>query len=218
MFMVMKTKFIYQNILKSVVGVVKSCKVHGRPGMATFGIWITYLCLVLLQVPKKFGLVQIFCAKPKIDLHVVQVPNFLCLTNRWILIGKFSYCAGTKCNSIFGLAQNTWTGQKTFWDKASVWLVAKFLKIGDLFFGFFWNQVLMWWAAQSGRFSTGTKLAPSWPGGNYKFITKNLEISTSERSSSSHLLTIPESTNHKFCFRNFLCSVFLQGRSFLLRS
>ena len=31
------------------------------------------LCLVLLQVPKWFGLVQIFCAKPKIYLHIVAV-------------------------------------------------------------------------------------------------------------------------------------------------
>ena len=33
------------------------------------------------------------------------------------------------------------------------------------------------------------------------------------RSSSSHVFTIPESTNHKF----FICFVFLQGRGFLLR-
>ena len=36
----------------------------------------------------------------------------------------------------------------------------------------------------------------------------------SQRSSSSHLFTIPESTNS----RNFRCFGFLQGRSFLLRS
>ena len=35
-----------------------------------------YLCLVLLQVPKDFGLVQIFFARSKIDSHMVQVPNF----------------------------------------------------------------------------------------------------------------------------------------------
>ena len=34
-------------------------------------------CLVLLQVPKCFGLVQIFCARPKIYLHIVAVSNIL---------------------------------------------------------------------------------------------------------------------------------------------
>ena len=41
-----------------------------------------YFCLVLLQVPKCFGLVQIFCARPKIYLHIVAVTNFLCQTKR----------------------------------------------------------------------------------------------------------------------------------------
>ena len=31
--------------------------------------------LVLFQVPKCFGLVQIFCARPKIYLHIVVVTN-----------------------------------------------------------------------------------------------------------------------------------------------
>ena len=53
-------------------------------------------CLVLLQIPKVFGLVQFFCVRAKIDLRIVQVPNFLCKTKRWILFSKFSYCAGTK--------------------------------------------------------------------------------------------------------------------------
>ena len=35
----------------------------------------SYLCLVLLQVPKCFGLVQIFFSKPKIYLHIVGVTN-----------------------------------------------------------------------------------------------------------------------------------------------
>jgi hypothetical protein len=38
------------------------------------------LCLVLLQVPKCFGLVQIFCARQKIYLHIVAVTNILCQT------------------------------------------------------------------------------------------------------------------------------------------
>ena len=35
-----------------------------------------HLCLVLLQIPKCFGLVQIFCATPKIYLHIVAVGTF----------------------------------------------------------------------------------------------------------------------------------------------
>ena len=35
--------------------------------------WV--LCLVLLQVPKYFVLLQIFCATPKMYLHIVAVTN-----------------------------------------------------------------------------------------------------------------------------------------------
>ena len=38
--------------------------------------------LVLLQVPKCFELVQIFCARPKIYLHIVAVTNILCHTQK----------------------------------------------------------------------------------------------------------------------------------------
>ena len=38
--------------------------------------------LVLLQVPKCFVQVQIFCAKPKMYLHIVAVTNILCQTKR----------------------------------------------------------------------------------------------------------------------------------------
>ena len=55
-----------------------------------------HYCLVLLKVTKCFGLVQIFCARPKINLHIVPVPNFLCKTKRWFPFDKFSYCASTK--------------------------------------------------------------------------------------------------------------------------
>ena len=41
-----------------------------------------FICLVLLQVPKCFALVQIFCARPKIYLHIVAVTNILCQTKR----------------------------------------------------------------------------------------------------------------------------------------
>ena len=43
---------------------------------------VSDLCLVLLQVPKCFGLVQIFCARPKIYLHIVAVTNISCQTKR----------------------------------------------------------------------------------------------------------------------------------------
>jgi hypothetical protein len=41
-----------------------------------------YFCLVLLPVPKHFGLVQMFCAIPETDLHIAPVLNFLCQTER----------------------------------------------------------------------------------------------------------------------------------------
>ena len=48
--------------------------------------------------PKCFGTVQIFCSRPKVELHLVPLQN---------------NCAGTKteftkCKSSFGLAQNFW--------------------------------------------------------------------------------------------------------------
>ena len=69
--------------------------------------------LFLLQVPKCFGLVQIFCATPNIDFHIVPFPTYLCQTKRRFPFSKFGFCASTnffwnstKCYSIFGLAQN----------------------------------------------------------------------------------------------------------------
>ena len=41
------------------------------------------LCLILLGVPKYFGLVQIFCARSKIDFHIVLIPNSWCQTKSW---------------------------------------------------------------------------------------------------------------------------------------
>ena len=46
--------------------------------------------------PKMFWLVQMFCARPIIDLHIVPVPNLLCQTKRWFPFSKFVFCAGTK--------------------------------------------------------------------------------------------------------------------------
>ena len=39
-------------------------------------------CLILLQVPNYFGLVQIFWTRTKICIHFVPVPNILCCTKR----------------------------------------------------------------------------------------------------------------------------------------
>ena len=54
------------------------------------------LCLVHLQVPKCFMLVQIFWASPKIYLHIVPVTNILCQTKRWFAFSKIGFCASTK--------------------------------------------------------------------------------------------------------------------------
>ena len=82
----------------------------------TIGLWIHIVFLTKILM-----LDQIFCAIPKTDLQIVPVPNFLCQTIRWFSYSKFSFCAGTKLfgavskfNSIFGLAQNIWTGTKHF--------------------------------------------------------------------------------------------------------
>ena len=77
------------------------------------------LCLVLLQVPKCFVLVQIFWARPKIYLHIVPATNILCQTKRWFAFSKIVFCASTKVYEealnaikflgwlkIFGPAQN----------------------------------------------------------------------------------------------------------------
>ena len=53
-------------------------------------------CLVLLQVPKCFGLVQIFCARPKNYLNIMAVTNILCQTERWFAFSKIGFCAWTK--------------------------------------------------------------------------------------------------------------------------
>jgi len=54
------------------------------------------LCLDLLQATKCFGLVQIFCARPKIYLHIVAVTNILCQTKKLFAFSKIGFCAGTK--------------------------------------------------------------------------------------------------------------------------
>ena len=77
------------------------------------------LCLVLLQVPKCFGLVQFYCARPKIYLHIVAVTKILWQTKRWFVFSKIGFCASTNVfeeglnavkflgwHKIFGPAQN----------------------------------------------------------------------------------------------------------------
>ena len=49
------------------------------------------------------GWFKFFCVWPKIDLHIVPVPNILWHTKIWFPYSKFSFCATTKC---FGMAQN----------------------------------------------------------------------------------------------------------------
>ena len=78
-------------------------------------------CLVFLQVPKFFVLVQIFWASSKIYLHIVPVTNILCQTKRWFAFSKIgflcqykSFWRGTKCSQIFRLAQKIWTSTKRF--------------------------------------------------------------------------------------------------------
>ena len=61
----------------------KALKARAPFGLrATKATSSTDYCLVLLQFPKCFGLVQIFCARPKIYLHIVAVTNILCQTKR----------------------------------------------------------------------------------------------------------------------------------------
>ena len=103
-----------------------------------------YLCLVLLQVPKNFGLVQIFCAKPKIYLYIVAVKNILCQTKRWFAFSKIGFCASTKVIEealnavkflgwlkIFGKAQNILgpvKGQGIIWFQKGLVLMLIFFK------------------------------------------------------------------------------------------
>ena len=59
--------------------------------------WFTYFCLVLLQVPKCFVLVQIFWASPKnLFTYCASVTNILCQTKRWFAFSKIGFCGGTK--------------------------------------------------------------------------------------------------------------------------
>ena len=67
---------------------------------------ITYFCLVLLQVPKYFGLVQTFCTRPKIHLNIARPKDGLHLINS-VFVSAHFFSSGTKCNLILGLARDT---------------------------------------------------------------------------------------------------------------
>ena len=71
-------------------------------------------------IPNYFGLFQIACARPKIDLQILLVPTFLSETkddfhtvNSVLYRHKF-FWNSNKCYSIFGLTQTIWTGKKHF--------------------------------------------------------------------------------------------------------
>ena len=59
-------------------------------------IFLNNFCLILLHVPKCFGLVQISCARPKIYSYIVTVTNIMCQTKRWFAFSKIDFSAGTK--------------------------------------------------------------------------------------------------------------------------
>ena len=56
-----------------------------------------YLCLVLLQIPKCFVLVQIFWASPKIWLHLVPLQKLLCWHKNQFYWMQIIFLSGTKC-------------------------------------------------------------------------------------------------------------------------
>ena len=83
------------------------------------GVWRSWrdvVCLVLLQVPKYFVLVQIFWANPKIWL----LQKLLCRHKKQFCWIQIIFLSGTKClfgtvsKKIFGLAQKIGTSTKHF--------------------------------------------------------------------------------------------------------
>ena len=99
---------IFKNILKAgwpLLFVKWSSRIQSQPFLGPFWDYLESmgplgttwgLCLVLLQVPKCFVLVQIFCTRPNIYLHIVAVTNILCQTKRWFAFSKIDFCASTK--------------------------------------------------------------------------------------------------------------------------
>ena len=66
-------------------------------------------CLVLLQASKSFVPVQMFWARPKIELNLVLLQFFLCWHKNQILVYHNKFGTSTICKSIFGLIQKVWT-------------------------------------------------------------------------------------------------------------
>ena len=78
-------------------------------------------CLVLLQVPKCFVPVQIFCVRPKIYSQLCLPQTFCPGPKDNLHSVKLVFCAGTKvfkdglnAVKVFGLAKKIWTGTKHF--------------------------------------------------------------------------------------------------------
>ena len=74
----------------------------------------------LLQVPKFFGLVQIFCGRPKFICIFWQSQTF-CARQKddlhsvnLVFMRHKRFWRGTICSQIFGLPQKIWTGSKRF--------------------------------------------------------------------------------------------------------
>ena len=125
-------------------------------------------CLVHLQIPKCFGLVQIFCARPKIYLHIVAVTNILCQTKKWFAFSKIGFCASTKffekaLNAVkflvwlkkFGPAQNI-LGQGIsqllgYLTKIKVRLTFCFKLYSPKLNTYLWFQNIVRWARQKRR-------------------------------------------------------------------
>ena len=63
-------------------------------------------CLVLLQVPKCFGLVQTFCARQKDDLHSVKL----------VFVAAQKFLKRQKILSKFWAGSKNLEWHKTFWD------------------------------------------------------------------------------------------------------
>ena len=97
---------------------LKSDVINGRFLIQTPTKW-ALLCLVLLQVPKCFLVVQIFWTSPKIWLHLVPLQKLLCQHKKQFYWMQIIFWSGAKClwlsqyvnkflvrHKKFGLAQN----------------------------------------------------------------------------------------------------------------
>jgi hypothetical protein len=85
--------------------------------LSMFSILINHYFYKKLM-PCPFTGPKMFCARPKIYLHIVVVTNILSQTKRWFAFSKIGFCAGTKgfeeALNAAGLAQKNLTGTKHF--------------------------------------------------------------------------------------------------------